>query len=82
MKEATYRVHVLSEDMPVPPKNVIPRFYTSAIRQHSFIIDGVEDMPVEVKRGIKIFREDLKSQQEEADGFIVHIRSHCQRCFG
>ena len=55
IKEATCRVHVLSEDMPVglPPKNVIPRFYTSATRQHSFIIGGVEDVPVEMNRGIQ-----------------------------
>ena len=52
MKEATCRVHVLSEDMPVPPKNVIPHFYTSATQQHSFIIGGVEDVPVEMNRGI------------------------------
>ena len=52
MKEATCRVHVVSEDMPVPPKNVIPRFYTSATRQHSFIIGGVKDVPVEMNSGI------------------------------
>ena len=52
MTEATCRVHVISEDMIVPPKNVIPRFYTSATRQHSFIIGGVEDVPVEMNRGI------------------------------
>ena len=52
MKEATYRVHVFSEDMPVHPKNAMSRFYTSAARQHSFIIAGVEDVSVEINRGI------------------------------
>ena len=34
------------------PKNVIPHFYTSATQQHSFIIGGVEDVSVEMNRGI------------------------------
>ena len=41
MKEATCRVHVLSEDMPVPSRNVIPRFYTvvsnTTTRLHYYI---------------------------------------------
>ena len=53
MTEATCRVHVLSEDMPVPPKNVIPRFlYTSNTTTQFHYLGGVEDVPVEMNRGI------------------------------
>ena len=85
MKEATCRIHVLFEDMPVPPKNVIPRFYTSATRHHSFIIDGVEDVLVEMNRGIQTLQVPTRGGRwyhRKAGYCCFTIRSRCQSCFG
>lgn len=48
-----------------------PSYHNSATQVHSLIIAGVSDVPVEITRGQKIDRHDLRSTHEEADILIT-----------
>ena len=48
-------------------------FYNNATQKHSLVIAGVDDVPVEIDRGVRIDQHDLCSSHEEAD---IHITQH------
>ena len=56
-----------------------PDFYISATQNgHSLTLAGVDDVPVEIKMGVRVEREDLASSHEEADPIIIqHAISRC-----
>ena len=58
-----------------------PDFYISAIQNgHSLTLAGVEDMPVEIKMGVRLECTDLSSSHEEADPILVqHAISRCMQ---
>ena len=46
-------------------------YYTNATQKHTLTIAGVNDVPLEIVRGVRIDRHDLCSKHEEADILIT-----------
>ena len=56
-----------------------PDFYISATQNgHSLTLAGVDDVPAEIKMGVRVEREDLASSHEKAETIIIqHAISRC-----